>query len=51
MAFPENFKVVLEDGIVTLSIKINDEVVIVRECSESEFDVLVAQYEAQKGDD
>lgn len=51
MAYPEPFKVTLKDGVVTLSVKVSDESVIVRECTESEFDLLVAQYESQKGEE
>ena len=49
MHFPNKFhiKVDKEKRKVKLSVKINEETVIITECSVQEFEVLVAQYKDQ----
>lgn len=46
--FPTPFKVKIKDGKIKLYIKLNDEVLVVRVCSLSEMDELVAEYQAQR---
>jgi len=48
MNFPEKFDVKVKDGKVRVSVKINDETIIIKECTVQEFEQMIAKYRAEK---